>query len=420
MSSVVVVGAQWGDEGKGKIVDLLAEEAYMVVRYAGGPNAGHTLVVNGQKTVLRLIPSGILHKNTICVMAQGMVVDPFVFNAELHALREAGVDYKGRLFVSDAAHLIMPYHIKEDKDREASAPNPIGTTKKGIGPAYEDKIARRGVRLGDLRNLDKALDKADQTSRDHYRPLLGSREVLHQHLVLARDILLPFLTDTSVLINDAVKAGKNVLFEGAQGTLLDIDHGSYPYVTSSSAVAGGACTGAGVGPTRINKVIGVTKAYSTRVGEGPFETEIFGNVAERIREAGGEYGSVTKRPRRIGWLDLPALKVAARVNGLDGLIITKLDTLGQAGLKKLRVLSEVDRNGKATPPELKFVDGWVEDISKARTWLDLPWHTRRYIEMIEKEVGVPVVMVSVGPDRSQTIPVPTRNDLGVFTDINWN
>lgn len=405
-NTIVIVGQQFGDEGKGKIVDILAEESYMVVRFAGGPNAGHTLVVNGKKTVLRLIPSGILHKNTVCVMAQGMVIDPFVLRDELHALDEAGISYRGRLFISDAAHLIMPYHIQEDKDREASTSNPIGTTKKGIGPTYEDKVARRGIRLGDLRNLEKALNVADQTNINHYKALLGSREALNVYLTVARDIIVPFLADTSTLINDAVRAKKNVLFEGAQGTLLDIDHGTYPYVTSSSAVAGGACIGSGVGPTRINKVIGITKAYSTRVGEGPFETEFAGDIAHRIREAGNEYGSVTKRPRRVGWLDLPALKYAAQVNGLDGLAVTKLDTLSHAKMKRFWVRSEFDAcGGKLNQPDLKLVDGWEEDLSQAKTLKDLPENTRRYLQMIEDEVGVPVVMVSVGADRAQTIPV---------------
>ena len=407
MSSVVIVGAQWGDEGKGKVVDLLAENSYMVVRFAGGPNAGHTLVVNGKKTVLRLIPSGILHKNTICVMAQGMVIDPLVLKGELQALTDAGIDYTGRLFISDAAHLIMPYHILADGKQEGQAINPIGTTKKGIGPAYEDKVARRGIRLGDLRNVDRASELAAGAKAFWVSAVdIDACTNLEEYLRHAAEIIVPFLADTSAMVDQAIKSGKNVLFEGAQGTLLDVDHGTYPYVTSSSAVAGGACTGTGIGPTRINKVIGITKAYSTRVGEGPFETEFAGDIAHRIREAGNEYGSVTKRPRRVGWLDLPALKYAAQVNGLDGLAVTKLDTLSHAKMKRFWVRSEFDVcGGKLSKPDLKLVDGWEEDLSQAKSLSDLPENTRRYLQMIEDEVGVPVVMVSVGADRTQTIPV---------------
>jgi adenylosuccinate synthase len=407
MSTVVVVGAQWGDEGKGKIVDLLAENSHMVVRYAGGPNAGHTLVVNGKKTVLRLIPSGILHKDTICVMSQGMVIDPLVLNDELQALTESGIDFKGRLFISDAAHLIMPYHIEIDKTRESRIINPIGTTKKGIGPVYEDKVARRGIRLGELKDVFEAF-KIANNSFLHWTLAgyhLGLASNLMPYLQKAADIIVPFLIDTSKLINDAIRLKKKVLFEGAQGTLLDVDHGTYPYVTSSSAIAGGACTGTGVGPSRINKVLGITKAYSTRVGAGPFPTEIEGELADRIRTVGNEFGSVTKRPRRVGWLDLPALKYAAQVNGLDGLVVTKLDTLSQLGLQRFYVRTNFDHGVRLDEPKLQLVDGWEEDLSQAKSLTDLPYNTRSYLEMIENEVEVPVWMASVGPERSQTISV---------------
>lgn len=407
MSSIVVVGAQWGDEGKGKIVDILAEDSYMVVRFAGGPNAGHTLVVNGKKTVLRLIPSGILHKNTICVMSQGMVIDPLVLKDELQALAEAGVDVKDRLFISDAAHLIMPYHIEIDKVRESRSNNIIGTTKKGIGPVYEDKVARRGIRLGELKNTAGAFVIANNNflhwTLSGYELNLPSNLV--SYLDTAADIILPFLTDTSAMVNKAIKNKENVLFEGAQGTLLDVDHGTYPYVTSSSAIAGGACTGAGVGPSRINTVLGITKAYSTRVGLGPFETEVEGALADLIRKVGNEYGSVTKRPRRVGWLDLPALKYAAQVNGLDGLVVTKLDTLSQLGLKEFYVRTSFEAGKKLDEPKLQLVNGWEEDLSQAKSLIDLPYNTRKYLAMIENEVEVPICMASVGPERSQTICV---------------
>lgn len=396
--TVVVVGAQWGDEGKGKVVDLLGEQSDMVVRFAGGPNAGHTLVVNGKKTILRLIPSGILHSNTICVMSQGMVIDPIVLEDELNALTDAGIDFKNRLFISDAAHLIMPYHLLVDGKQEFQAVNPIGTTKKGIGPAYEDKVARRGIRLGDLKDIKRAGDLACQAKYfwKGFVPIDFS-DNSEAYLHFAASVILPFLTDTSKLVNDAVKSKQNVLFEGAQGTLLDVDHGTYPYVTSSSAVAGGACTGAGVGPSKINKVIGITKAYSTRVGEGPFPTEFVGSLADQLRKAGNEYGSVTKRPRRVGWLDLQLLKYAAQVNGLDGLVVTKLDTLSELALKQITVNSVSDGR--------KSVAGWDEDISQIKTFSDLPLSARNYIQMIEDEVEVPVCMVSVGPDRNQTIVI---------------
>lgn len=407
-NTIVVVGTAYGDEGKGKIVDILAEEAHMVVRYGGGPNAGHTLVVNGKKTVLRLIPSGILHKNTICVMAQGMVIDPLVLKEELQALSDAGVDYRERLFISDAAHLIMPYHIEIDKTRE-SREDSIGTTKKGIGPVYEDKVARRGVRLGELKDQVKAFKIANsallnwQMAGYH----LGLASNLFPFLRTAAEVIVPFLTDTSAMIDLAVRYGKNVLFEGAQGTLLDIDHGTYPYVTSSSAIAGGACIGAGVGPTRINKVIGITKAYSTRVGEGPFPTEITGKIADKIREAGNEYGSVTKRPRRVGWLDLPALRYAAQVNGLDGLVVTKLDTLSQIGLEDFSIRSGYKLGARGTivlaEPTLQKIHGWQDDLSNIKRYSDLPINVKAYLQNIEDEVEVPIVMASVGPDRSQTL-----------------
>lgn len=403
-NTIVIVDASFGDSGKGKIVDYLASDADMVVKYNGGPNSGRTVYTNGKKHIFRLIPSGILHPSTICVMAQGMVIDPLVLKNELQTLAEIGINVKDRLFISDAAHLIMPYHILADSKQEEQAA--IGTTKKGIGPAYEDKVARRGIRLGDLRNLQKAENIAAR-AKSFWRNFIDLDYGSEAYLTMSADVVLPFLTDTSILINQAINLKKKVLFESAQGTLLDIDHGTYPYVTSSSAVAGGACTGAGVGPTRIKKVMGITKAYTTRVGAGPFDTEIDGILAERLREVGNEYGSVTKRPRRVGWLDLPALKYAAEINGLTGLIVTKLDTLSNIGMKNFYIRSEYDADGgKLDSPRLRLVDGWdQQDLSQAKTLADLPDNTLRYLEMIEDEVEVPIYMASVGSDRNQIIPI---------------
>lgn len=409
MPGLVVVGLQYGDEGKGKVVDYYGERAHMVVRYAGGANAGHTLVVNGKKTILRLIPSGILNPDAICVMAQGMVIDPEVFAQEIKTLREAGIKIDGRLFVSDKASLILPIHIEVDQIRELGA-NKIGTTKKGVGPTYEDKIARRGLKLGDLRDLDAARTKLWNSFyywTSAYEKQLNNPLMSKQNIVEAAEILLPFLTDTSALINQALCKGKNVLFEGAQGTMLDIDHGTYPYVTSSSAVAGGACTGAGVGPTKINKVVGITKAYTTRVGEGPFPTEITDAFAAELRTKGNEFGSVTGRPRRIGWLDLPDLEYACMVNGVTALAITKLDIF--SGLESIQVCyskgTATDFKTEITEPLQAYetLPGWEEDISLASRFSDLPKNAQRYVECVESYLATPVCLISVGAGRSNTI-----------------
>jgi adenylosuccinate synthase len=420
MPAVVIVGAQWGDEGKGKVVDLYAEAADMVVRYAGGPNAGHTLVVGTETIVVRLIPSGILRPNTRCVMAQGMVVDPAVLAGEITALEARGHTIDGRLFVSDRAHVILPYHPLIDALREGAAGEgtKIGTTKRGIGPCYEDKAARRGLRVGDLADLGKCEALVARTLRA-WAPVIRDLggETPEAGRILAELApfaarLRPLVADTSALIEGALVEGRRVLLEGAQGTLLDVDHGTYPFVTSSSAVAGGACAGAGIGPTRIRRVVGLTKAYATRVGEGPCPTELEDATGERIRAAGHEFGSVTGRPRRTGWIDLPALRYAARVNGLDGLAITKLDVL--TGLPEVRACVAydtpsgrtrelpIDALATATPVYETF-PGWSEDLAAARAIGDLPRAARDYLRFLEEQVKVPVDIVSVGARRDETI-----------------
>jgi adenylosuccinate synthase len=420
MPAVVIVGAQWGDEGKGKVVDLYAEAADLVVRYAGGPNAGHTLVVGAESLVVRLIPSGILRPRTRCVMAQGMVVDPGVLVGEIAALEARGHAIDGRLFVSDRAHVILPYHPLIDALREgaAGAGTKIGTTKRGIGPCYEDKAARRGVRVGDLadpKRCEGLVARAVAAWAPVIRDLGGeppSPAAIMAELAPLAARLRPLVADTSALIEGALSAGQRVLIEGAQGTLLDVDHGTYPFVTSSSAVAGGACAGAGIGPTRIRRVVGLTKAYATRVGEGPFPTELEDATGERIRAAGHEFGSVTGRPRRTGWIDLPALRYAARVNGLDGLALTKLDVL--TGLPEVRACVAYDTPAGRTrdfpiealataAPVYETFPGWREDLAAARTIGDLPRAARDYVQFLEREAGVGVDIVSVGARRDETI-----------------
>ncbi|MGH7437178.1 MAG: adenylosuccinate synthase [Polyangiaceae bacterium] len=418
MTAVVVVGAQWGDEGKGKIVDIFTERADMVVRYGGGPNAGHTLVVGDQKTVVRLIPSGILRDQTTCVLAQGMVIDPASLLAELDELARRGISRgRGSLLVSDRAHAILPYHVLVDGLREQTA-GALGTTKRGVGPCYEDKAARRGIVLGALRDLgrtkklvERALVAWEPTVRGLGGDLPKVADVMDRLEGMAPRIL-PLLAETSRLVEQAVRDGKRVLFEGAQGTLLDIDHGTYPFVTSSSATAGGACTGSGVGPSRIDFVAGLVKAYCTRVGGGPFPTELNDAIGEGLRKRGDEFGSVTGRPRRTGWLDLPALRYAVRINGLDGIALTKLDVL--TGMDEIKICVgykvrgetvgdfPIDEVEEATPV-YDSMAGWKADISSARSLDALPEPARKYIARIEKEAGCPVILVSVGSRRDETI-----------------
>jgi adenylosuccinate synthase len=424
MSSVVIVGAQWGDEGKGKIVDLYTESAELVVRYAGGPNAGHTLVVGDDKIVVRLLPSGILREGTVSVLGQGMVVDPVVLIGEIDELKRRGhTAVEKRLVLSDRAHLILPYHVLIDTLRETTAPEgrALGTTKKGIGPAYEDKARRNGVRAGDLRDLPR-LEERIRAALEAWAPTIAALggavpdvKALMADLAVAAQRLVPILGDASSIVDAAIRGKKRVMLEGAQGTLLDIDHGTYPFVTSSSATAGGAATGTGIGPNRIDTVIGITKSYTTRVGSGPFPTELSDADGTHLREVGAEFGSVTGRPRRTGWLDLPALRYAARVNGFDGLALTKLDVL--TGLARIKVcvaydtpagrvtdlpIDLLDRPGELTPVYEEH-PGWTERLEGARVLDDLPAAARSYIRYIEEAAGVPLYLVSVGPRRTETI-----------------
>ncbi len=417
MPGVVVVGAQWGDEGKGKIVDILTEHAQVVVRYAGGPNAGHTLVVGNEKVIVRLVPSGILRKGTTCVLAQGMVIDPKRLCDEIDELKKRGYEHAAELSISDRAHAILSYHRLVDGLREQGE-GAIGTTKRGIGPCYEDKAARRGVPMGAFRDLAVLRELATR-GLQAWKPVIAALggtppsidEVMSEIEPFAAR-LAPRLCDTSALVDGALRAGKTVLFEGAQGTLLDVDHGTYPFVTSSSAIAGGACTGAGVGPTRIQRVVGLVKAYCTRVGGGPFPTELSDEIGERLRKVGDEYGSVTGRPRRTGWLDLPALRYAARVNGLDRIAITKLDVL--TGLSKLRVCVAYETpHGRSEDfptsdlerckPVFRDCEPWADDLSKAKSMDDLPEAARAYVRMIEETAGCEAMIVSVGSRRDETI-----------------
>ncbi len=420
MSGLVIVGAQWGDEGKGKVVDVYTESADMVVRFAGGPNAGHTLVVNGEKIVMRLMPSGALRKHVVCVLGQGMVIDPKTLQDELKELSARGLVEGRDIWVSDRAHIIMPYHVLVDTLREGQS-SPIGTTKRGVGPCYEDKAARVGIRLGDFESPARVLEKTE-IALAKWAPVIAAMGGVVPDALAVRAIaaeasaivatFAKHITDTSLLVDRALRSDKRVVFEGAQGTLLDIDHGTYPYVTSSSAVAGGACTGVGVGPVHIRAVIGLAKAYTTRVGNGPFPTEIEGELGDRIRTVGGEFGSVTGRPRRVGWLDLVALRYAVRVNGLTGLALTKLDVLG--GLKEVRVgVAYKTKKGSyrdALPLSLDDVETeytslecWGEEIANARSVADLPKSARTFLEFVEREIDCPIVTVGVGRDREATI-----------------
>jgi adenylosuccinate synthase len=423
VTALVAVGAQWGDEGKGKIVDWLALSADLVVRFHGGNNAGHTLIVDGQKTVLHLVPSGILQPGTVNLIGPGVVVDPRVLLDELEKIRAQGVlRDPSRVRVSGRAHVILDWHIALDKARdEARRESAIGTTGRGIGPAYEDKVARRGIRVADLLDpaaLHPALerlakDKNFELTQLHGWPAIDV-EALYDELVVLGRRLEPFVDHTGRILDRALRESKKVLFEGAQGTFLDIDHGTYPFVTSSNCVAGAACTGAGVGPTRLDAVLGITKAYTTRVGGGPFPTEDTGAGGQWLGEKGMEFGATTGRKRRCGWLDLVVLREAAIVNGLTAFAMNKLDIL--SGLPEIPVATAWRIDGKLvhdfpmTLPELaraepvyEVMPGWSEDVTGVREYAALPGNARRYVERIEALVGVPIDVISIGPDRDQTI-----------------
>ena len=423
MATLVAVGAQWGDEGKGKIVDWLATRADVVARFQGGNNAGHTLVVDGEQTVLHLVPAGVLRPGTLNLIGPGVVVDPRVLLEELDKLVARGIlQDPARVRVSGRAHVILDWNIALDKAREETRKEgAIGTTGRGIGPTYEDKVARRGIRVADLLDPASLRDSVDRIVREknfeltqvhHWAPV--DADAIYESACEYGRKLAPYVDHTGRLLRRALDEGKNVLFEGAQGTFLDVDHGTYPYVTSSNCVAGAACTGSGVGPTAIDHVLGISKAYTTRVGGGPFPTEDTGAAGERLRELGSEFGATTGRPRRCGWLDIVMLREAATVNGLTGLVINKLDIL--SGLAEVPIAVAYTIDGKRTDefpmtlgelsraePVYQAMPGWDGDLSGARLVEDLPAAARRYVECIESLVEVPVEVLSVGPGRDQTI-----------------
>jgi adenylosuccinate synthase len=416
--NIAVLGAQWGDEGKGKIVDLLTRHFSIVARYQGGHNAGHTVYAGGRKFVLRLLPSGILHDGITCVIGNGLVVDPQALFSEIDELSSAGIPIGDRLVISDKAHLILPYHRELDLLSEARrGERRIGTTSRGIGPAYEDKIARRGVRVGDLANTDSLAEAVQQNVAARNRLIADStmdwRQVIEE-LNKAWARMQPWVTDVSLFLHRAREAARSIMFEGAQGTLLDIDHGTYPYVTSSNATIGGVCTGLGVGPQAIDGVLGVAKAYTTRVGEGPLPTELTGDLGNRLRETGQEFGAVTGRPRRCGWYDAVAVRYAVRVNGLNALALTKLDVLD--GLGELKVCTSYRCRGatltempgdlaqlSACEPVYETLPGWTSASAGVRDFEKLPREARSYIGRLEEITGVPAAVISTGSAREDTI-----------------
>src|SRR5271154_5965750 len=425
--AVVVIGAQWGDEGKGKVVDYVASSFDYIARYAGGHNAGHTVIFDGHRYVLQLIPSGILRPGKKAVIGPGTVVDPAALVVELENLKRTGIEVRGRLFLSDRAHLIFPYHREMDKAAEsARGAAAIGTTSRGIGPAYEDKMARRGIRVCDMMDADRLREKLkivvaekNAISSAAYGHPLETEGLLDQYLELAAHIR-GLVTDTAALLSNALDHGETVLFEGAQGTMLDIDHGTYPYVTSSNATSGGAFTGLGVAPTRLTGVVGVTKAYTTRVGSGPFPTEMIDGDAAEVRQRGNEFGAVTGRPRRCGWLDLPVLRYAKMLNGIDSLVVTKLDVFdAQAEIQvctgyryKGAVLNEMPCDVETLAkiePEYKTLRGWSKPTPAIRDVKDLPSAARDYLNFISDALEVEIGMISTGPERDATIiPRGTR------------
>jgi len=423
MANVVIIGTQWGDEGKGKVVDLLTQKADCIVRFQGGNNAGHTLVVNGRKYIFHLIPSGILHPGKVCMIGNGVVLDPAVLIQEMDRLRDCGMPVTPeRLVISRYTHVIMPYHRALDLAREGrKGAHRIGTTGRGIGPCYEDKVCRGGIRMHDLLHRKALREKLKRNLEEKNFLLerffgekpLDAASIEEEYLAYG-ERLSPYLDNVSMRLQDADRKGCNLLFEGAQGTHLDIDHGTYPFVTSSNTVAGNACCGAGIGPTRIHTVLGVVKAYTTRVGGGPFPSELKDETGEAMRERGGEFGATTGRPRRCGWLDMAVVNTSVRLNGLSGLIVTKLDVL--TGIPSLKICVAYkcgNERIQAIPPELEAIEacepiceefpGWENDISRVRRFSDLPGNTVRYLKAVEELAGVPLYVVSVGPGREETI-----------------
>jgi adenylosuccinate synthase len=414
MSSTVIIGAQWGDEGKGKIIDIFAQEADIIVRYQGGNNAGHTIVIDEKEFILHLIPSGILRDDKICVIGHGVVLNPEAFLRELEYLKVNGVNVSGRVYISEMTHLIMPYHLYIDSASEKEYK--IGTTMRGVGPAYEDKIGRHGIRAIDLLNTDVFKEKLQRNLKIKSH-ILGNvfdyDQILEEYLMFS-EILKEYIKDTPLFLSEALKNDKKLLFEGAQGTLLDVDYGTYPFVTSSNASVGGVCTGTGIPPNKIDKVIGITKAYSTRVGEGPFPTELQGEFGEYMREKGNEYGATTGRPRRCGWFDAIALRYSARINGFDSLVITKLDILSHLETIKIcigykykgQILNEFSHdlsilNG--CEPVYEELPGWNHDISAVKSFDEFPIQAKDYLKRLSDLTETKIDLVSVGAERTQTV-----------------
>jgi adenylosuccinate synthase len=422
MSNIVILGAQWGDEGKGKLVDLLADRFDFIVRYQGGHNAGHTILIGDRKFVLRLVPSGILHPGKTAVIGNGLVVDPLALLEELGQLNAAGVDVANRLRIGNRAHVLLPTHRLVEKITE-SVPGrvPIGTTLRGIGPCYEDKTSRRGIRMADLLDREYFQSAARELMQDHVirARAFGVEEGVDIEAILERyaaaaESIRPLVCDTAYLLRDAMNSGRNLLFEGAQGTMLDVDHGTYPFVTSSSASAGGACIGTGVPPTKIDVVIGISKAYITRVGGGPFPTEALDGRGDEIRNRGREFGSVTGRPRRCGWFDIPLLRYSAALNGFETMVLTKLDVLDE--LPEIPVCVGYKIDGMSTPempatvrelarvePVFEVLPGWESSTEGISDWNQLPSAARRYISFLEERTGVEAGCISTGPERNQTV-----------------
>ncbi|MCP8971232.1 adenylosuccinate synthase [Ectobacillus ponti] len=429
MSSVVVVGTQWGDEGKGKITDFLSQHAEVVARYQGGNNAGHTIVFNGERYKLHLIPSGIFYKEKVCVVGNGMVVDPKALIAELEYLHGHNVSTEN-LRISNRAHVILPYHLKQDElEEERKGDNKIGTTKKGIGPAYMDKAARIGIRMADLLDREEFYTKLERNLNEKNRLFekmydaegFNIEDIFEEYYEYGQQ-LKKYICDTSVVLNDALDEGRRVLFEGAQGVMLDIDQGTYPFVTSSNPIAGGVTIGSGVGPSKINRVIGVCKAYTTRVGDGPFPTELHDEIGNQIREVGREYGTTTGRPRRVGWFDSVVVRHARRVSGITDLSLNSIDVL--TGIPTLKICVAYKYQGEIInefPASLKVLSqcepvyeefpGWTEDITGVKTLDELPENARHYLERVSQLTGIPLSVFSVGPDRNQTNII--RNVYGV-------
>ncbi len=420
MANLIVVGAQWGDEGKGKIVDLLTDHFDIVARYQGGHNAGHTVIIDGRKYILHLIPSGILHPQKLCAIGNGVVIDPIALKKEIDDLAAAGIDCRGRLFISDRAHVILEYHrIAEKGDEDRRGKERIGTTNRGIGPAYEDKMGRRGLRICDLNNPGALRRKLEENNRIRAaafpsRTDSPNIDAIYESMKNLGEELSEYMTDVADFLNRSIDEGKNVLFEGAQGTLLDVDHGTYPFVSASNATAGGACTGTGVAPTRIDGVIGISKAYTTRVGEGPFPTELNGALGEQIRRRGQEFGSSTGRPRRCGWFDSMVARYSSMVNNLDSLAITKLDVLDE--LEEINVCTGYRYKGGLLEkfpadihvlgqcrPEYTAFKGWRQNTAGIRRYEELPAAAKDYLARLADLLKTEISMVSTGPDRKETI-----------------